>query len=85
MSENIIANIVDKNGIDGWELNGNLNMQKSYTFETFEQCQYFCSEVSIQADGMGHHPEWAITNKGRTVTATLTTHDAGNTLTMKDY
>ena len=36
MSENIIANIVDKNGIDGWELNGNLNMQKSYTFETFE-------------------------------------------------
>ena len=34
---------------------------------------------------MDHHPEWAIVDQGRTVNVRLTTHFAGNVVTILDY
>ena len=43
----------------------------------------FLNRVAEVAEAHGHHPE--IFNIYGTVRLTLTTHDAGNTVTNKDY
>jgi 4a-hydroxytetrahydrobiopterin dehydratase len=40
------------------------------------------TEVAIAAEKMNHHPEW--TNVWNTVKFSLSTHDAGNTVTDRD-
>ena len=51
-------------------------------FKDFTQAWSFMTQLAIQAEKMNHHPEWS--NVWNRVKITLTTHDAGNTITDKD-
>jgi 4a-hydroxytetrahydrobiopterin dehydratase len=52
------------------------------TFADFAEAFAFMTRVGLLAQEQGHHPDMAISwNK---VTITITTHDAGNTITEKD-
>lgn len=53
-----------------------------FRFKDFTEAMSFMMEVAFWAEKMNHHPEWS--NIYNTVKIKLTTHDAGNTLTIKD-
>lgn len=55
----------------------------SFSFENFTQAFAFMTEVAFAAEAANHHPNWS--NVYNTVKIDLTTHDAGNTVTDKDY
>ncbi|MEO1733654.1 MAG: 4a-hydroxytetrahydrobiopterin dehydratase [Pseudomonadota bacterium] len=50
-------------------------IQKSFVFANFVEAFGFMTQVAIWAEKWNHHPEWF--NVYKTVTVTLTTHDAG--------
>jgi len=57
-------------------------ISKAYEFKDFKQAMRFMNQVADVAEKMQHHPEWwNVYNK---LQVTLTTHDAGNTVTQKD-
>ena len=47
--------------------------------------QAFCQQVSFAANKMDHHPEWRLSNNGKTVDVRLTSHFAGNKVTRLDF
>ncbi|MFZ1677192.1 MAG: 4a-hydroxytetrahydrobiopterin dehydratase [Saprospiraceae bacterium] len=53
-----------------------------FTFEDFVQAWAFMTEVAMLAERKNHHPEW--TNVWNKVSISLSTHDAGDTVTEKD-
>ena len=55
----------------------------SLKFKNFKNAWAFMNEVAIAAENLKHHPNWS--NVYNTVKITLTTHDAGNTVTRQDY
>ncbi|MDE0771288.1 MAG: 4a-hydroxytetrahydrobiopterin dehydratase [Salibacteraceae bacterium] len=55
----------------------------SLKFKNFKNAWAFMNEAAIAAENLKHHPNWS--NVYNTVEITLTTHDAGNTVTSKDY
>ncbi len=57
-------------------------LKRNFEFADFVEAFGFLSRVAIVAEKMDHHPH--ITNVYNQVTLTLTTHDAGNTVTDKD-
>lgn len=60
----------------GWTLRTDRDaIQKTYTFQDFNEAFGFMSRVALQAEKMNHHPEWF--NVWNRVEITLTTHDAG--------
>lgn len=62
------------------ETNGALHAE--LTFADFAEAFAFMTRVGMIAQEQQHHPDMAISwNK---VTITITTHDAGNTVTDKD-
>jgi 4a-hydroxytetrahydrobiopterin dehydratase len=62
------------------ESGGGLHIET--TFADFAEALAFMTRVGLLAQEHGHHPDMAISwNK---VTITITTHDAGNTITEKD-
>ena len=56
---------------------------REFKFDDFRAAMAFLNQVAEVAEEHGHHPEIFIVY-GR-VRLTLTTHDAGNTVTEKDY
>jgi 4a-hydroxytetrahydrobiopterin dehydratase len=60
----------------------NNSLQAEFKFKDFSQAFAFMTEVAIAAEKMNHHPEW--TNVWNTVSFSLSTHDAGNTVTERD-
>jgi 4a-hydroxytetrahydrobiopterin dehydratase len=60
----------------------NNSLTRTFTFTDFSEAFAFMTRVAMLAEGMNHHPTW--TNSWNKVTITLTTHDAGNTVTEKD-
>jgi len=54
---------------------------RTFTFADFNAAFGFMTRAALVAEKMDHHPEW--TNVYRTVTVTLSTHDAGG-LTARD-
>jgi 4a-hydroxytetrahydrobiopterin dehydratase len=48
---------------------------RTFTFADFSEAFAFMTRVALLAEKMDHHPEWS--NVYRTVTVTLSTHDAG--------
>ncbi|WP_029074929.1 4a-hydroxytetrahydrobiopterin dehydratase [Kaistia adipata] len=69
-------------GLDGWApVEGRDAITKVFTFGDFQEAFAFMTRAALLAERMNHHPEWS--NVYRTVTVTLTTHDAGG-LTERD-
>lgn len=86
MNQNLIENIIQRGGTEGWTTAENLDdLKKSFTFATFEQCQNFCQNVGVIANDMDHHPEWDVVDGGRTVNARLTSHFNNNKVTKLDF
>lgn len=56
---------------------------REFKFDDFRAAMAFLNQVADVAEEHGHHPE--IFNLYGRVRLTLTTHDAGNMVTEKDY
>ncbi|KAJ3244039.1 hypothetical protein HDU78_011519 [Chytriomyces hyalinus] len=61
---------------------GKETLQRRFTFPTFSEAFAFMTRVAIAAEKSDHHPEWA--NVYNWVDVTLTTHDAGNAVSIRD-
>jgi 4a-hydroxytetrahydrobiopterin dehydratase len=60
----------------GWSLvDGRDAITKTFVFPNFVDAFGWMTRVALVAEKLDHHPEWA--NVYKTVTVTLTTHDAG--------
>jgi 4a-hydroxytetrahydrobiopterin dehydratase len=64
-----------------WEEKNN-KLQRTFTFKDFVHAFSFMTRVAFIAEKMNHHPEW--TNVWNKVSVSLSTHDAGDTVTDKD-
>jgi 4a-hydroxytetrahydrobiopterin dehydratase len=63
-------------GLPAWSaVEGRDAITRTFTFADFSQAFGFMTRVALVAEKMDHHPEW--TNVYKTVTVTLTSHDAG--------
>lgn len=60
----------------------NNQLKKIFLFKDFSEAFAFMTRVAFIAEKMNHHPEWK--NIYNRVEISLSTHDAGNTVTVKD-
>lgn len=67
--------------LPGWKHEGD-RLEKRFVFADFREAFSFLTRVAFEAEALGHHPE--INNVYKTVVLALTTHDAGNVVTVKD-
>ena len=68
--------------VPGWQVVDNC-LRRDFEFVDFSSAFAFMTRVALLAEYSEHHPNWAnIYNK---VSIQLTTHDAGNVVTGKDY
>jgi len=58
-------------------------LKATFTFKDFKEAFAFMTEVAFHAESQNHHPNWS--NVYNTVEISLTTHDAGNVVTEKDF
>ena len=65
-----------------WKQSNN-SLEKEFKFGDFTEAFGFMTKVALIAEKMDHHPTW--TNTYNTVRISLSTHDAGNTVTEKDH
>jgi 4a-hydroxytetrahydrobiopterin dehydratase len=42
---------------DGWKLNGEGHLERTYRFKNFRQAMAFASKVGERAEAEGHHPD----------------------------
>jgi len=56
---------------------------RSFRFADFAAAWAFMQRVAAEANRLDHHPWWA--NSYDTVEFRLSTHDAGDTVTERDY
>ncbi len=56
---------------------------KTFKFKDFSEAFAFMTRVALVAEKMDHHPLW--TNVYNTVIFELSTHDAGDIVTEKDW
>ena len=61
----------------------NNSLQQKFEFRNFSEAFAFMTRVALEAEKMNHHPTW--TNTYNTVEISLSTHDAGDTVTEKDH
>lgn len=61
----------------------NNTLTKEFIFPTFADAIAFINKVAAVATELDHHPE--IVNMYNKVTLTLSTHDAGDIITDKDW
>src|SRR6201995_2330258 len=59
----------------GAAVTGRSAITRTFTFADFNEAFGFMTRAALVAEKMDHHPEWS--NVYKTVTVTLTTHDAG--------
>ncbi len=86
MNQNRITNIIERGGVEGWETAADLAyLKRSFSFNTPAQAQYFVQSVGRFCSQQDHHPEWSVTDGGRTVNVTLTSHFANNKVTLFDF
>ncbi len=64
-----------------WQ-NVNNKLYKKFQFKNFSEAFAFMTRVAFEAEKMNHHPLW--TNAWNTVEIWLSTHDAGDMVTIKD-
>ena len=65
-----------------WTIQDN-SLKKTFKFKDFKEAFRFMTAVSVICEEHQHHPDWS--NSYNKVMISLTTHDADNTLTDKDY
>lgn len=58
------------------------HLQRTFIFADFSEAFSFMTRVALEAEKLNHHPEWH--NVWNKVAITLSTHDAGNSITEKD-
>jgi len=68
--------------MNNWKKQANL-LSQTFNFQDFTEAFAFMTEVAFVAEKLNHHPNW--TNVYNQVEIRLTTHDAGNIVTEKDY
>ncbi|MBX2894883.1 MAG: 4a-hydroxytetrahydrobiopterin dehydratase [Cyclobacteriaceae bacterium] len=61
----------------------NNRLKRTFRFKDFSEAFSFMTRVALLAEKMDHHPFW--TNVYNTVTIELSTHDAGDVVTEKDF
>jgi len=59
------------------------SLNKSFEFKDFLEAFAFMTKVAMLSEKMNHHPWWS--NVYNKVEIKLNTHDAGNTVTEKDW
>ena len=64
-----------------WTENDN-KLYRKFEFKNFSAAFAFMTRVALEAEKADHHPMW--TNTYNTVEIWLSTHDAGNVVTIKD-
>ena len=67
-----------------WQKVGERALEKTWKFANFKEALRFVNAVGEIAEELQHHPDIAIKNYNQ-VTISTSTHDAGNTITEKDY
>lgn len=65
-----------------WTNNEN-SLEKTYRFDTFESAMEFMQQAALIISEADHHPTW--TNTYNQIHVSLSTHDAGNNVTEKDW
>ncbi|TAE23429.1 MAG: pterin-4-alpha-carbinolamine dehydratase [Cytophagales bacterium] len=65
-----------------WQETDN-KLVRDFQFADFSEAFAFITRVAILAEKMDHHPWWS--NVYNKVRIELTTHDAGNVVTDKDW
>ncbi|RMF80292.1 MAG: 4a-hydroxytetrahydrobiopterin dehydratase [Chloroflexi bacterium] len=68
--------------LPGWERDGD-RITKTWQLDSYMAGLAFATAIGTIAEGFDHHPDLHI--GWRKVTATFTTHDAGNKLSYKDF
>lgn len=68
---------------DRWK-NIDNTLYKKFTFQNFKEALLFVNKASEIFEECNHHPDICIKSY-KEVHITTTTHDAGNTVTEKDY
>lgn len=63
--------------------NAQNKLQKTFVFKDFQAAMAWMVKASYVIEKLNHHPEW--TNIYNKVHVSLSTHDAGNTVTKKDH
>lgn len=62
--------------LQGWSaVSGRDAITKTFAFHDFNEAFAFMTRAAMKAEKLDHHPEWS--NIYKTVTVTLSTHDAG--------
>lgn len=65
-----------------WEIIDN-KLCKTFVFKDFTAAMSWMVRAGFMIEKLNHHPEW--TNVYNKIEVKLTTHDAGNRVTDKDY
>lgn len=66
---------------DAWTESGGA-LRRRFTFKNFSEAFAFMTRVAMLAEKRNHHPDWS--NSWNKVDISLTTHDAGDTVTDND-
>lgn len=61
----------------------NNTLTQNFEFKNFNEAFGFITRVAMLSEKHGHHPTWS--NSWNKVKIELSTHDAGNKITEKDY
>ena len=76
LSQEARANLMTELEATGWTaVEGRDAITKTFEFKNFVEAFGWMTQAALWAEKWNHHPEWF--NVYRTVTVTLSTHDAG--------
>ena len=84
MNGTLVENLKAAGGLADWDESREA-LTKTFHFDSFEQCQAFVQSVGKYAEAKDHHPEWSTSNGGKSISVNLTSHFAGNQVTLSDY
>ena len=84
MNGTLVDNLKSAGGLADWDESREA-LTKTFDFDSFEQCQAFVQSVGKYAESKDHHPERETANGGKSISVRLTSHFAGNQVTLSDY